>query len=320
MDYKKIIKSRALRMKILRALTFIPDKPMIKLQYRIKTGRKLNLKNPKRYTEKLQWYKLYYKDPLMVQCVDKGDVREYVKSCGLEHILNECYGVFDTVEEIDFDKLPEQFVAKDTLGGGGNDIAIVKDKSNTDLDILKKLMQSWVSVPEHKHGSGRSWPYYSGKKHRIIIEKYLEQPNGDLPDYKFFCFNGKVFCFYIRADYAQHHESGKMSFYTRSNEWMQGVGFDYCSISDQAIKSDGNIAQLIQMAEKLSAVFPHARIDFYVVKDKIIFGEVTFFTASGYMNCIPDTFDFELGEKFILPKNEVTKDWQPNVENDSAAT
>ena len=107
-----------MRIKILRLLNFIPDKQMVRIQYKIKTGRKLNLKNPQRYTEKLQWYKLYYRNPLMLKCADKYDVREYVKNCGLDNILNECYGVYNTPEEIDFNKLPNKFVIKDTLGGG----------------------------------------------------------------------------------------------------------------------------------------------------------------------------------------------------------
>ena len=94
-DYKKIIKSQKLRFKILNLLSWVPDKIMIKMQYKIKTGRKLDLKNPKRFTEKLQWYKLYYRDPLMKKCADKYEVRDYVKSKGLENILNELYGVYD---------------------------------------------------------------------------------------------------------------------------------------------------------------------------------------------------------------------------------
>ena len=149
MDYKKIIKSRETRLRILRTLDFIPDKTMIKMQYFIKTGRRLNLKNPQRYTEKLQWYKLYYRDPLMQQCADKYDVREYVRSKGLGYILNECYGVYERVEDIDFDSLPDQFVLKDTLGGGGNSIIICKDKQ---LLILKtqKQMQKWLSITVKK--------------------------------------------------------------------------------------------------------------------------------------------------------------------------
>lgn len=117
MDYKKIIKSRKLRVRIMQALSFVPDKMMLKMQYRIKTGRKLNLRDPQRYTEKLQWYKLYYRDPLMAQCVDKYEVRKYVEECGLGSILNKCYGVYSSPDEIDFRKLPDSFVLKDTLGG-----------------------------------------------------------------------------------------------------------------------------------------------------------------------------------------------------------
>ena len=115
MDYKKIIKSRAVRIKIMQAMSFIPDKWMVSLQYKIKTGRKLNLKNPQRFTEKLQWYKVYYRDPIMKQCVDKYEVRKYVEECGLGSILNECYGVYSSPDEIDFGKLPDSFVLKDTL-------------------------------------------------------------------------------------------------------------------------------------------------------------------------------------------------------------
>ena len=138
LDYKKIFKQRKTRTKILRALNFIPDKTMLKIQYRIKTGHRLNLKNPRRYTEKLQWYKLYYRNPLMIQCVDKYDVRDYVKSKGLEDILIPCYGVFDSAEEIEWGSLSSAFVMKDTLGGGGTSVAIVKDKNAENLEHLKE--------------------------------------------------------------------------------------------------------------------------------------------------------------------------------------
>ena len=186
MDYKKIIKSRSLRLKILRVLSFVPDKTMIKLQYRIKTGRKLDLKNPKRFTEKIQWYKLYYKNPKMIICVDKYDVREYVKSKGLEDILIPCYGVYDSIDQINWDDLPNQFVMKDTLGGGGNSVLIVKDKKMADIEQLKLCGEEWTSINAHVRDAGREWPYYSGKNHRIIIEKYIEskEAEGGLIDRK----------------------------------------------------------------------------------------------------------------------------------------
>src|SRR5690625_2284077 len=120
MSYKKIIPSLKLRLKILSILDFIPDKLMIMLQYRIKTGRKLNLEDPKRYNEKLQWYKLYYRDPLMTKCADKYKVREYVAAKGLKDILVPLYGVYDNANDVDFNQLPEKFVLKTNNGSGSH--------------------------------------------------------------------------------------------------------------------------------------------------------------------------------------------------------
>ena len=154
MDYKKLIKNRDTRTAILQILDFVPDDIMLRIQYRIKTGRKLNLKNPKRYTEKIQWYKLCYRDPLMAQCVDKYEVRHYVESCGLKNILNECYGVYSSVEEIDFDALPNQFVLKDTLGSGGNSVILVEDKGKSDIDQIRRQLSKWLSKPINRKKSG----------------------------------------------------------------------------------------------------------------------------------------------------------------------
>lgn len=169
MDYKKLIKSRDMRVRILQMLSFIPDEWMLRIQYRIKTGRRLDLKNPKRYTEKIQWYKLYYRDSLMAQCVDKYEVRKYVESCGLGWILNEVFGVFNSPNEIDFDALPDRFVLKDTLGGGGNSVLICRDKSSLNKWDTLETLERWVKPKKGKH-SGREWVYDLGKS-RIIRGK-----------------------------------------------------------------------------------------------------------------------------------------------------
>jgi hypothetical protein len=312
MDYKKIIKSRSMRLKMLEFLSFIPDKPMLKIQYRLKTGNKLNLKNPKRFTEKLQWYKLYYKDPKMIQCVDKFDVREYVKAKGLEEILIPCYGVYDSGEDINWDKLPNQFVMKDTLGGGGNSVVIVTDKSKENIEKLKEKCREWTSINAHTKGGGREWPYYTGKPHRIIIDQYLECKDGDLPDYKFFCFWGRCFCFYVKVDYAKSHEDGKLAFFDTGLNNLN-VSIDYCKSAGDEIDLPSNCGEMVRCAEALSADFPHARVDFYDVDGKIVFGEITFFNASGYMTFEPDAFDYKIGEAFTLPEmnlwggNSITK-------------
>lgn len=300
MDYKKIIKSRAMRGKILRLLRFIPDRPMIQLQYRIKMGRKLNLKNPQRFTEKLQWYKLYYRHPDMPRCVDKYDVRRYVEECGLGHILNELYGVYEKVEDIDFDSLPNQFVIKDTLGGGGNGIIVCKNKDDLDWNDACKKMRAWVSQKVVKNG-GREWPYYSGhQKHRLIIEKYIDsnENEGGLIDYKFFCFQGKVEFLYVVADRELGVGAGLGVFDARFN-MLRCRRADERPLKRNISKPD-NYDELIKCAQRLSGRFPHARVDLYSHNHRVIFGEITFFDGSGYMCYEPDSFDYEAGKYFAL--------------------
>lgn len=301
MDYKKIIKSRNVRLAILKCLSFVPDKLMLQLQYRIKLGRKLNLKDPQRFTEKLQWYKLYYKDPLMIQCVDKYDVRAYVESKGLEHILNECYGVFDRAEDVDFDKLPNQFVLKDTLGGGGTSVIIVKDKSSMDAEATRAQMRKWVNENHRIRTGGREWPYYSGKKHRIIAERYIpsDENAGGLIDYKFLCFNGEVAFLYCIADRIMGNGAGLGIFDPEFNLLPYEDTEERPLI--RKIEKPINYNEMIAYAQSLSAAFPHARIDFYNQNNQILFGEITYFDSSGYLKFRPDTFDFIVGDAFVLP-------------------
>ena len=308
MNYKKIFKTRASRSRMLKLLRFVPDKPMVKLQYRIKTGRRLHLKNPKRFTEKLQWYKLYYRDQSMIQCVDKYDVRSFVKERGLERILNDCYGVFSQAEEIDFSFLPDRFVMKDTLGGGSNSVLVVRNKNTITEDKLRARARAWLNKPWRKKNSGREWPYYSGKPRRVILEKYLDGENGDLIDYKFFCFDGVVKYYYIRTGYSKNHNAGEIAFYTRESKYLPGVGMDYCNTAKQELRVPPNIDEMISMAEILSKGFPHVRVDLYNIYGTIVFGELTFFNASGYMLFSPDSFDLEMGECFHLPPKKTDKD------------
>lgn len=135
--YRKIIKSQEKRLKILRALIWLPDSLMLRIEYRIKTGYRLNLANPRRYTEKLQWYKLNYRTPLMTRCSDKYTVREYVKSKGYGMYLNELYAVYDSADDIDFDRLPDSFAMKCSVGSGMN--YFVTDKRKEDLNNLRKM-------------------------------------------------------------------------------------------------------------------------------------------------------------------------------------
>lgn len=296
MDYKKILPSKSVRLKILSLLNLIPDSLMIRLQYFIKTGRRLNLKHPKRYTEKLQWYKLNYRDEKMRNASDKYRVREYVQSKGLEDILNPLYGVYENVDDIDFNELPISFAIKFTNGSGKN--LFIKDKNQIDENEINKTLKSWLNTKYVNYG--REWAY-DNIKPRIIIEKLLPRDkNNDLPDYKFFCFNGKVEYLYVMIEYTDNHKNGKCSFFTKDFKQLPYRRSEYAPI-DKSISKPENFKKMIEIAEILSKDFPHVRVDLYNIDGEIVFGELTFYNAAGYTVFSPDEFDYILGDKFTMP-------------------
>ena len=296
-DYRKLIRTRNARMVLLSLFSFIPDEAMIRFQYRYKTGRRLNLSHPQRFSEKLQWYKLHYRVPLMRICADKANVKKYVEEQGLSEIVIPTYGVFENASQIDFDSLPAQFVAKDTLGFGSSEIILCRDKAGIDRTAFFRETNQWIHRSPSYRTGGREWPY--GGKHRIIIEQLLESPSPyGLIEYKFLCFHGEIGCMYT-VDSHVLHGSENIGYYTPEfeplNVHRKGVG------QGSALEKPENFERMKEIAEALSKPFPHARIDLYNINGKIYFGEITFFTFSGYMCYEPDSFDFELGEKFILP-------------------
>ena len=299
MDYKKVFKSSSTRQKILRMLDFVPDKTMLKIQYYIKTGRKLNLNNPKRYSEKLQWYKVNYRNELMRTCSDKYLVRDYVEKKQLGHMLNDLYGVYRNAKDIDFDALPDRFVLKASNGGGGNNIIFCDKTKGFDKEAVIDSLNKWI-FPSGK-SLGREWVYEKSENY-IIAEKILARnANNDLPDYKFFCFNCEPYCLYTMIDYTDDHSKGKLAFYDLDFKHMGYHRKDFKNI-DYDIPKPENFDKMVEYARILSSEFPHVRVDMYNIDGEIVFGELTFFNASGYVLFEPDEFDFILGEKFILPE------------------
>lgn len=297
--YKKIFKNKDTRLKILEKLNFIPDKEMISLQYLIKTGHILHLKNPKRYTEKLQWYKLYYRKDIMTQCADKYLVRKYVEDKGLGNILNELYAVYDNPEDIHFEALPKSFAMKMTVGSEMNYFS--QNKENENFEELRKMIIEWKKTNYTSYG--REWCYYNIKP-RIIFEKLLPMDkNNDLPDYKFFCFDGVPYCFYTMINYTHEHSKGQLGFFDMDFKLLPYYRKDFAKIDTQ-IEKPKNFDKMIEYAKILSKDFPHVRVDFYNIDGKIVFGELTFYNASGYTLFEPDEFDFIMGNKFILPLKE----------------
>jgi len=294
MDYKKIIRTPYIRAMVLNCLRFIPDKAMLKIQYKIKTGRRLNLRNPQRYTEKIQWYKLNYRNSIMNQCVDKYMVREYVKKKGLEHILVNLIERFDSIDEVEWEKLPDQFVIKTTNGGGGLNVVVCNDKKEIDINDLKKKLQCKV----FKAGTGgREWAYY-GLKPGIIVEELLVNkvnPKAGINDYKIFCYKGRAK--YIVAD-VDRYIGHKRNFYDRN--WNDLHIESDCPAADTEIEKPKNLEEMLRVAERLSEDFPYVRVDLYNVEGKIYFGELTFYPWSGYVQYNPDEFDFEFAKDFEL--------------------
>jgi hypothetical protein len=294
MNYKKIIPNQNIRFFILKTLSFLPAKLMLKLQYFIKFNRNLDLKNPKRFTEKVQHYKLFYRNLEMCNCVDKYLVRDFVVSRGSEQYLNELYGVFNKADDIDFSILPNKFVVKTTDGGGGENVFLCKDKSSLNISSVVRTVNNWRN--KDVNSMAYEWAYEGAKKSRIVIEKYLEDKSntdGSIDDYKFFCFEGKLKYTVVDVDrYVEH----KRNFYD-ANWNLLDVSSD-CPRADRELIRPLGFDKMVELAEKLSKGFPFVRIDLYNIQGEIIFGEMTFYPWSGYVKFIPDSFDFEMGKFF----------------------
>ena len=288
-----------MRKRILYWLNWIPDWIMIPLQYKIHTGRTLHLRNPKRFTEKLQLYKLKYRNPDMLRCTDKYEVRSYVDEKGMGDYLIPLIGVYNKAEEIDFDALPRQFVAKTTDGGGGNSVFICKDKEKIMEEDFFARMRKWMAEPKGLH-AGREWAYENNFPRRIVIEKLIgNERMKDLPDYKFFCFDGKPMYCQLIQDRATKET---IDFYDMEWNHMPFYGLNpLCGPAAEPATKPLGFEQMTEIAEKLSKDYPFVRVDLYNVEGTTFFGELTFYPASGYGHFTPDEWDERLGELLNIP-------------------
>ena len=291
MNYKIILKSQSKRLAILKKLQWVPDSVMLSIQYRLKMKRKCNLKNPQRWTEKLQVYKMYYRNDLLPICVDKYRVREYLHNKGLDSYLVDLYGVWDNASELDFSKLPRSFVLKTNDGGGGQNVMLIKDKNDLDMEAIRRNFSEWQG--QMSSNPGREWAYTGIKELNIIAEQLLvntKHPEAGVEDFKILCFNGEPRYIIVDKDrYIDH----KRNFYTTSWERLD-VTTDHEQFETPYPKPD-NFDEMMEVARKLSADFPFVRVDLYNVEGHIYFGELTFYPWSGYVQFTPDEFDYTLG-------------------------
>lgn len=266
---------------------FIPDEIYLKLQYRLKVGKRLNLSNPITYNEKIQWLKLYDRKSKYKYLVDKYKVRTHVEKVIGEEYLIPLIGVYDSYEEIDFSVLPKEFVLKPNHTSG--DIYICKDKSNINHRKLLTQVNKWMQKDYYIFN--REWPYKNIKP-KIICEKLMVDESGsDLKDYKFFCFNGDVKLIQVDFDRFQDH---KRNFYNVNWE-LQHMEFGYPSSSKINIRKPEKIDKMIELAKTLSKGFPHLRIDFYSINHEVYFGEITFYPEAGFKSFYPLENDTTVG-------------------------
>jgi len=263
-------------------------------QYFLKNGVKPNLVAPKEFMEKLLWLKLYYYTFNYERYVDKYDVRNYVAEKVGSAYLNEIYGVYDAVSQISFDQLPNEFVLKGTHGSGYN--IIVKDKSTLDIALTKKKLNQFLT--DNYYYKFREL-IYKNVTPRILIEKYISEIDSDsLIDYKFHCFHGEPKYVFVQQE---KNKKLKKSFYDLS--WNKVMPEKHVpAFADAYFKKPQNFNEMIEVARKLSDGFIFLRVDLYAVGDKIIFGELTFFSTGGLVRSSIERFNKEFGDLIQLPK------------------
>ena len=269
----------------------LSDENYLKIRYKATFHKSLNLDNPETFNEKLQWLKLYDRKKIYSTMVDKYEAKKYIANIVGEDYIIPTLGVYNKFEDIDFERLPNQFVIKCTHDSGG--LIVVRDKSQLDIKYARKKINK--SLKTNYYMLGREWPYKNVKP-RIIIEKYMvDNTFGELRDYKFFCFNGKVELFFICSE---RSKEVKFTFFDKTGKFLN---IKQCGAkNDPHVELPINLNKMIKLAEKLSKNIPHLRVDFYEINKKIYVGELTFFDSSGFGYFEPEIWDKKLGDMIDL--------------------
>lgn len=272
------------------------QKLLVNSLYRLHLGKKLNLDSPRTFTEKLQWLKLYDHNPIYHKMVDKYEVKKIVaKRIGAQYII-PTLGIWDCFDDIDFEALPNLFVLKTTNGGGSSGVVICIDKSTLDKQAAKDKLERSLSNDIYK--SMGEWAYKDVSK-RILAEKFIAPiKNGELRDYKFFCFNGKVHFYKVDFNrFVEHHAN-----YYDANSILMPFGETICPPDyNIGVEIPNNISDMMELAEKISKGHAFLRVDFYNVNGIIYFGETTFYPNSVFGEFEPKEWDLVIGKMLELP-------------------
>jgi len=277
-------------------LKWLPDNPYLKLLFRAKTGYTLNIKKPKSYNEKLQWLKLYDRNPKYTMMVDKYEVKKYIAEIIGEEYLIPTLKVYDHYSDINFEELPDQFVLKCTHDSGG--LVICTNKGVLDYQrALKKIKASYKS---NYYYELREW-VYKDIKPRIICEEFMddEEQNNGLTDYKFYCFHGTpIYCQVIK----DRETNATIDFFDMEWNHMEFTGLQELPHSKEKINKPLKLNEMYSIAKTLSQGVPFVRVDFYYVNNNVYFGEMTFFPRSGFGRFKPDEWNEKMGKLIDLSK------------------
>lgn len=277
-------------------LNWVPDSLYLKVLYRVIMGRKLNLKNPKEYNEKLQWLKLNDRKPEYSTMVDKYEVRGYIEDLLGDKYLIPCLGIYDSVDDIDIDALPDRFVLKCTHDSGS--VEICKDKSSFDIEGARHRLSQ--AMKRNYYATYREWPYKYVKP-RIIAEGYLEGDGGDLKDYKVMCFNGEAKIIEVHENRFVEGKVHTQTFYDREWGIVPLTQVETVTV-DRPSERPKQLEEILRLSELIAKNMYHARIDWYIEGDKIYFGEITFFDGSGFESFSTPEMERMLGDMINLPE------------------
>ena len=272
----------------------LPDKIYLPIKYKTRLGKFPNLKKPKTFNEKLQWLKIYDRKPEYTIMVDKHGVKEYIaKRIGEQYVI-PTIGLWDRFEDIDFEKLPEQFVLKCTHDSGG--LIICKDKSKLDKETAKEKINRSLATNYYWHA--REWPYKNVKP-RILAEPFMKDGDNDfLPVYKFMCFNGEPRIIQTIQNDKQPNES--IDYF--DTEWNLLELRQNFPNSDIPLKKPEKLSEMCNLACKLAIGHAFLRVDFYTINGEIKFSEHTFYSDAGFSSFTPESWDMTLGQWIELPK------------------
>ena len=276
----------------------VSDRLFLKVSFRMKVGYWPDLDNPKTYNEKLQWLKLYDKHPEYTQMVDKIAAKDYVAKIVGEKYIIPSIGVWDSVDDIDWQALPNQFVIKAAHDSGG--VVVCIDKSKLDIELSKEILRGAGKKEYTRYN--KEYPYYN-VPHRFIAEQYMEDESGyELKDYKIFCFDGEPKFLFVATGRQQHDT--RFDFYDLDFNHLPVLN-GHPNADVFPLKPD-NFSEMLTVAKQLSKGIPHVRVDLYNIKGKIFFGELTFFHWSGMTPFEPREWDYEFGKYINLPIRKLT--------------